>query len=81
MPFDFPSSPTAGQIFTPPGGPTYRLAESALAGAQRATAETRSRIVNGAMQISQENGNTAGPAAAISSADQWHCLVHDGGMH
>jgi hypothetical protein len=25
MAYDFPSSPTEGQIFTPPGGPTYRF--------------------------------------------------------
>jgi hypothetical protein len=38
------------------------------------TAEARNRIVNGAMQISQENGNTSqGPVTAISwyAADQW----------
>ena len=39
-----------------------------------ATAQTRNRIVNGAMQISQENGLTAAPYAASGvwyAADQW----------
>jgi hypothetical protein len=36
-----------------------------------ATAETRNRVVNGAMQISQENGNTAGTVVAYYPADQW----------
>ena len=35
------------------------------------TAETRNRIVNPAMQISQENGNTAGTTAGYYAADQW----------
>lgn len=35
------------------------------------TAETRNRIVNPAMQISQENGNTAGNAQGYFAADQW----------
>ena len=35
------------------------------------TAQTRNRIVNGAMQISQENGNTAGTVNGYYPADQW----------
>jgi hypothetical protein len=35
------------------------------------TAQTRNRIVNGAMQISQENGNTAGTAIGYYVVDQW----------
>jgi hypothetical protein len=37
------------------------------------TAETRNRIVNGAMQISQENGTTSGTGNAYYAADQWYC--------
>ena len=40
-----------------------------------ATAQTRNRIVNGAMQISQENSNTAGTANAYYPADQWQLAV------
>ena len=35
------------------------------------TAQARNRIVNGAMQISQENGTTAGTTNAYFAADQW----------
>ena len=40
------------------------------------TAESRNRIVNPAMQISQENGDTAsasGATGAYYTADQWNC--------
>ena len=40
-----------------------------------ATAETRNRIVNPAMQISQENGNTASTASGFYPADQWASSV------
>jgi hypothetical protein len=36
------------------------------------TAQTRNRIVNGAMQISQENGNSASTLLAYYAADQWN---------
>jgi len=39
------------------------------------TAQARNRIVNGAMQISQENGNTAGTVSAYYAADQWSYAV------
>ena len=35
------------------------------------TAETRNRIVNGAMQVSQENGNTAGATQTYYAVDQF----------
>jgi hypothetical protein len=76
MAFDFPASPTNGQIFTPPGGPTYVWNGSAWAGAGFTpvvtvlpTAEARNRVVNGAMQISQENGSAA--VTNGYAADQW----------
>jgi hypothetical protein len=40
-------------------------------GAGALTAESRNRIVNGAMQISQENGNTTGSYNPFHAADQW----------
>jgi Collagen triple helix repeat (20 copies) len=40
-------------------------------GGGAATADARNRIVNGAMQISQENGNTAGSTNLFYAADQW----------
>ena len=125
MPFDFPSSPSEGQIFNAPSGPSYVfnapvwkavgqgqiaiIADAAPANpangqlwwesdtgilwvyyndgnssqwvqaggvyAPVGTAETRNRIVNGAMQVSQEYGNTAfGPAVTLAghNADQWN---------
>ena len=48
-----------------------------------ATAETRSRIVNGAMQISQERGDTAGGPTGVFSgfypADQWLPVINMSG--
>jgi hypothetical protein len=74
MAFDFPASPTNGQVFTPPGGPTYVWQSPRWLVQGSATAQTRNRIVNPAMQISQENGDTASAASAGTSywaADQW----------
>ena len=72
MAFDFPSSPTLGQQYAPAGGPTYQWDGTAWKVISNApTAETRNRIVNGAMQISQEQGNTAGTSAGYYAADQW----------
>lgn len=77
MSFDFPNSPTNGQVFAPTGGPVYvytggvwRMQSSG----QVVTAEARNRIVNPAMQISQENGNTASASTGAMqhfAADQW----------
>jgi hypothetical protein len=69
--FDFPSSPTAGQEFTPPGGPTYVWQSPRWIAKSGATAETFNRIVNPAMQISQQNGTTAGTTNFYYAADQW----------
>lgn len=38
------------------------------------TAETRNRIINGAMQVSQENGNTASTAVPYYAADQFQSV-------
>ena len=75
-PFDFPASPTEGQVYTPAGGPSYvwRSPKWMLG----ANAGARNRIVNPSFAISQENVNTAsGPAAALNyhPADQWWTLT------
>src|SRR6186713_1006393 len=74
---DFPASPTENQMFQAPGGPRYvysnggwRMSDPGPPG----TAQTRNRIVNGAMQVSQEWGNSLlGPGSALATyaADQW----------
>lgn len=95
MAYDFPTAPTAGTLFAPPGGPTWRwsgsvwsqIAPSGLVpeapfdahiyARQNAlwtpidTAQARNRVVNGAMQISQENGNATGTVSNYHPADQW----------
>ena len=75
MGINFPNNPTPGQTFNPVGGYQYvfidgvwRIVESP----QALTAETRNRIVNGAMQITQEFArNTNLTANAQYFADQW----------
>ena len=81
MGFNFPNSPTPGQLYTPAGGYQYvyldgvwRVVEAPQA---VGTAETRNRIVNGAMQVSQENGVTTGSVTGYYPADQW-IGVHSG---
>jgi hypothetical protein len=74
--FDFPSNPTEGQLFTPLDGPTYRYAapvwqQVAALYPSLQTAEPRNRIVNGAIQISQENGDSGTIAVGGAGADQW----------
>lgn len=73
MGLNFPDIPTAGQIF---GNYQYWMGT----GWRRydITARRRNRIVNGAMLVSQENGNTA---IAVNGypVDQWNTSV-SGGM-
>jgi len=75
MAFDFPASPTDGTIYIPAGGPQYQYSGGAWRVASSsvpiATAQARNRIVNGAMQVSQETGNTAGTTSGYFAADQW----------
>jgi len=79
MAFDFPASPIVGQQYAPAGGPVYQWNGTAWVVVEApqlfATVESRNRIVNGAMQISQENGDTASASAASNlayyPADQW----------
>ena len=75
--FDFPYPPTENQVFTPPGGPTYVFkspawTQASVGSITPPTAQTRNRVVNPAMQISQENGNAAGTVSLYYAADQWH---------
>ena len=84
MAFDFPANPTPGTAYRPAGGPSYvwdgtTWAIEAGVVSSVTTAETRSRIVNGAMQHSQENGNTAGTTNTYFPADQWPLFMFSGG--
>jgi hypothetical protein len=84
MSFNFPNSPTPGQLFTPVGGYQYVYLDGVWrvveAPQDVGTAQTRNRIVNGAMQISQENGNTAVGSTGYF-ADQWFPQwSHDGAV-
>jgi hypothetical protein len=74
MGINFPNNPLQGALYTPAGGYQYvyldgvwRVVESPQS---VGTAQARSRIVNGAMQISQENGDTSGQTGWYP-ADQW----------
>jgi hypothetical protein len=68
---DFPSSPVEGQIY---GGYLYSGGVWMQNGALLTpTAQARNRIVNPAMQISQENGNAAGTSVnGYFAADQFY---------
>jgi hypothetical protein len=76
-----PSNPTAGTLWWESDtgntyiwyddGNTKQWVQINAAVAATATAEARNRVVNGAMQVSQENGNTAGTTTAYYAADQW----------
>lgn len=73
MAFDFPATPTEGQVYAPAGGPVYVYQSpvwKALPPGSTATADRRNRIVNGAMQVSQQNGNSPG-GNTWYAADQW----------
>lgn len=77
MAFDFPSAPSNGQVYTAPNGAQFVWQSPVwmqVAGAPlKLTARDQNILVNGAMQISQENGD-----AAISTgwwADQWNAIV------
>ena len=79
MAFNFPDSPTAGQVFTDTASGAQYVYTNGVwmqssAAQIRLTAQARNRIVNPAMQISQEWGYTGSSnSAALSmyAADQW----------
>jgi hypothetical protein len=71
MSFNFPSPATEGQVVTFVEGPSYQYSGGVwnrYATGSIQTAQSRNRIVNGAMQVSQENGDTA---TAGYPVDQW----------
>ena len=75
MPFDFPNSPAEGATYSPANGPQYIFQNGVwkqVLGGQSPvlTAQSRNRIVNGAFQISQENG-TSGVVSGGYPVDQW----------
>jgi hypothetical protein len=82
MGINFPSSPTAGQVFSVPAqfakspygnGPSYRFSSGAWRKAA-GTALRANKFVNPAMQISQERGDTplvCLPGYVFYPADQW----------
>jgi len=83
-----PASPSNGQLFwesdtgnfyifyvDPGGAPGQWVQVNQSAAAATATADSYNRVVNGAMAVSQENGNTNSATAASNGgyygADQW----------
>lgn len=72
---NFPNSPSNSQVFTAPNGAQYVYVNGVwmqVSAAQTlVTAQARNRVVNPAMQISQENGSTPGGTSGYYAADQW----------
>ena len=79
--WNFPDSPTAGQVFTTPNGAQYIFTDGvwkqASAAQIKLTAQDFNRVVNPAMQVSQEWDVTAGTSTGFYMADQW--LTSQGG--
>jgi hypothetical protein len=76
MGFNFPNSPTEGAVYTAASGQQYTFSngvwlQTGFAITPLKTAESYNRVVNGAMQHSQENGNTTGTTSGYYPADQW----------
>jgi hypothetical protein len=73
MGFDFPNAPAVGAIYQPVPGLSYHWDGTAWreVTASTATAQTRNRLINGAMQISQENGDTSSGVNNYRMADSW----------
>lgn len=73
--FDFPASPTDGQVFYPPSGPIwiYSSAKGAWTRA-KGTASTFNKVVNPTFQVSQENGSNTGTTSGFYAADQWQFI-------
>jgi hypothetical protein len=71
--FDFPNTPTPGQIFNTGVGPIFMWDTVAwtLVTAPQQTALSRNLIVNPCGHASQENGQTAGTVTGYYIADQW----------
>jgi hypothetical protein len=74
MAIDFPSPATPGQIFNPGKGVSYiwdGTSWNIVTTASPLTADRRNRVVNPAIQASQEQGNSNGTASGYFMADQW----------
>jgi hypothetical protein len=74
MGFNFPNSPTVNQVYIAPNGPTYVWDGTVwkMTGTSGVlTADSYNRVVNGAMQHSQENGDSGSTASGFYPADQW----------
>lgn len=74
--FNFPNTPSLGDAYQPVGGPMYqwdgqKWLMTGAAMIQTPAYNQRNRFVNGAFQISQENGNTGSAASGYYPADQW----------
>ena len=78
MSFDFPASPTVNQVFTGSNGAQYQWTgtvwNQVSGNPVLLTAQARNRLVNPAMQISQELGDTGSVVTASYAADQWVLL-------
>jgi len=70
MAIDFPSSPTEGQAYS-----GYRYLNGAWQKSPTGFALPKNYIVNGAMQISQENGRLNGSVSGFYVADQWRSVM------
>jgi hypothetical protein len=73
---DFPASPVFGQVFQAPNGYTYVFANGVW-GRGGKTAQETNRVVNPAMTLAQENGDTnSGSIAALTyyAADEWRMM-------
>lgn len=87
MALDFPSSPVADQVFSPPGVPgTYIYQSGAWRKGPKGTADRKNRLVNPAMQVNQLNVDVAGADIAGANvtnyymADQWQCVTASSGV-
>jgi hypothetical protein len=73
MGINFPNSPAQSQVFSSTGGAfIYLDGVWRFMGTQQVTAQAYNRIVNGAMQISQANGTTAGTISGYFATDQFY---------
>ena len=71
--FDFPNAPTVGQVYS---GYVWD-GEKWLT--QPAKGSKKNYIINGAMMVSQENGNTPGTTTAYYAADMWNVQFSNAG--
>lgn len=82
MAIDFPSSPSIGQTFTV-GGLIYTwdgVAWNLPSSVQIGTADAENAILNPSMQISQQNGATAGNTNNYHPVDQWYLNLNTTGV-